>query len=114
MPTTKKELSQMTKNNGRHKVVKIGGKEFTLQHPGIRAGGQLRDKSRDKNGQMSEDKLYANYMKHVIIEPAQLNYDTFEQWFDDGEFTPSDFNKLMQAATKFVMGTDTDEVDDEE
>ncbi|WP_426353662.1 hypothetical protein [Exiguobacterium sp. R-39] len=84
---------------GSQKTVKIGEeqKEFVLQHPGVREGVKIRDRAKNMNGQIVEEKLYDEYMKYVIVEP-RVTWDSVE------ELGNSDFNDLMKAAGEFLMG----------
>lgn len=85
-----------TAQNGQ-KVVNIDGVDYTLQHPGVRAGVQLRDRSKDFNGNMVEEKLYDEMMKHVIVDP-KVTWETAE------EIGGKAFQDLMKEASTFLMG----------
>ncbi|KZE68059.1 hypothetical protein AWM68_17215 [Fictibacillus phosphorivorans] len=87
----------MAKKSGATETVTVEGIDYTLQHPGVRAGVQLRDRSKDMNGNMVEEKLYSELMKHVIVEP-KVNWDTVE------EIGNAAFTELMKEASTFLMG----------
>lgn len=87
----------MGKNSGTQKQVTVEGKEYTLQHPGVRAGVQLRDRSKDINGNMVEEKLYTELMNHVVVNP-KVTWETVE------EIGSKAFTELMKEASTFLMG----------
>ncbi len=97
---SKREMLKLAKTaQGTQKTVTIGDdqKEFTLQHPGVREGVRIRDRAKNMNGQIVEEKLYDEYMKHVIVEP-RVTWETVE------EIGNTAFNELMKEASDFLMG----------
>ncbi len=94
---TKREILAMSKNANNQKTVTIDEKEYVLQHPGVRAGVQLRDRSKDFNGNIVEEKLYDELMKHVIVSP-KVSWETAE------EIGHKAFQELMKEASTFLMG----------
>lgn len=95
---TKKEIIAMAKTaQVGQKVVTVEEKEYTLQHPGVRAGVQLRDRAKDFNGNIVEEKLYDEMMKHVIVDP-KVSWETAE------EIGHKAFQELMKEASTFLMG----------
>lgn len=87
----------MAKNANNQTTVTVQEVEYTLQHPGVRAGVQMRDRSKDLNGNLVEEKFYDELMKHVIVNP-RVNWDTAE------EIGNGAFNELMKEASTFLMG----------
>lgn len=87
----------MSKNANNQKTVTIDEKEFVLQHPGVRAGVQLRDRAKDINGNLVEEKFYGELMKHVIVSPRV-------SWESADELGNAAFNELMKEASTFLMG----------
>lgn len=87
----------MAKNANNQKTVTIDEKEYVLQHPGVRAGVQLRDRAKDINGNLVEEKFYDELMKHVIVSP-RVSWDTAD------EMGNAAFNELMKEASTFLMG----------
>lgn len=87
----------MAKNANNQKTVTIDEKEYMLQHPGVRAGVQLRDRAKDINGNLVEEKFYDELMKHVIVSP-RVSWDTAD------EMGNAAFNELMKEASTFLMG----------
>jgi len=99
---SKKEIILMSKKTaGSQKTVEImvgdEKKEFLLQHPGVREGVQMRDRAKNINGHMVEEKLYDEYMKHVIVQPRVT-------WDDVEDMGNTAFNELMKEASDFCMG----------
>lgn len=94
---TKREILAMSKNANNQKTVTIDEKEYVLQHPGVRAGVQLRDRAKDINGNLVEEKFYDELMKHVIVSP-RVSWDTAD------EMGNAAFNELMKEASTFLMG----------
>lgn len=94
---TKREILAMAKNANNQKTVTIDEKEYMLQHPGVRAGVQLRDRAKDINGNLVEEKFYDELMKHVIVSP-RVSWDTAD------EMGNAAFNELMKEASTFLMG----------
>lgn len=93
----KREIIAMSKNANNQKTVTIEEVEYTLQHPGVRAGVQLRDRSKDMNGQIVEEKYYGELMKHVVVNP-KVTWDSVE------EIGNKAFSELMKEASTFLMG----------
>ena len=87
----------MAKNANNQMTVTIDEKEYVLQHPGVRAGVQLRDRAKDINGNLVEEKFYDELMKHVIVSP-KIGWDTAD------EMGNAAFNELMKEASTFLMG----------
>lgn len=76
-------------------------RKFVLQHPGARAAVAMRDRCKNKHGQLLEENYYTEIMKNVIMEP-KVNYDYFDQEGNEDLFTP-----LMEQAIKFVNNDKT-------
>lgn len=87
----------MAKNANNQKTVTIDETEYVLQHPGVRAGVQLRDRAKDINGNLVEEKFYDELMKHVIVSPKVT-------WDSADEMGNAAFNELMKEASTFLMG----------
>lgn len=94
---SKREIIAMSKNANNQKTVTVAETEYVLQHPGVRAGVQLRDRSKDFNGNIVEEKLYDELMKHVIVSPKVT-------WATAEEVGHKAFQELMKEASTFLMG----------
>ncbi len=68
--------------------------EFVLQHPGARSSVQMRDRSKNKHGQLVEENYYGEIMKHVIVEP-KVDWSYFDEHPDLQE-------PLLEKAILFV------------
>lgn len=75
-------------------TAEIQGTEYTFQHPGVREAVRLRDRSKNKHGQLVEEKYYNELMTHVIVQPK-----TSWGYFDDHSEA---FDDVMLAATEFL------------
>lgn len=78
----------------RQTEVTIEDKKFILQHPGARASVQLRDRCKNRHGQIVEENLYQELMKHVIVEP-KVSWDYFDEH-------PEVFDELMEKALLYI------------
>ncbi|RAP29066.1 hypothetical protein C2W64_04013 [Brevibacillus laterosporus] len=76
-------------------IEKINETEYTLQHPGMRAAVQMRDRCKNKHGVLIEENYFAELMKHVIVHP-KVSWSYFDE--ENGE----DFDELMTVASEFV------------
>lgn len=74
--------------------VEVEGKKFILQHPGARASVQMRDRCKNRFGQIVEEKLYSEIMQHVIVEP-KVSWEYFDEH-------PEIFDELMEKALLFI------------
>ncbi|EJW20023.1 hypothetical protein M5X00_14695 [Paenibacillus alvei] len=72
----------------------IQGVEYTFQHPGVRESVRLRDRSKNKAGQLVEEKYYNELMTHVIVQP-KVSWDYFDEH-------PEAFDDVMLAAVEFL------------
>jgi len=94
-----REMLRLAKNSGKQADVTIEGTKFILQHPGFRSASQLRDRSKNQAGTgLSEEKYFAELMKHVVVDP-KIDYDKAEELL-----TPKGFSELMDKASTFLMG----------
>lgn len=91
----KREMLRMAAKSGTQKTIEVEGKEYTLQHPGVREGVKIRGRSKDQFGNLDEEKYYDELMKHVIVQP-KTNWDYWEE--NDG------FLEVMKEASTFLIG----------
>lgn len=76
----------------KQKKFKYKGVEYTFQRPPMRDTVKMRDRSKDKNGELIEEKYYDEIMKHVVVDPKIC----WEYWDEhDG------FQEVMAEAIKF-------------
>ncbi|MFD1777012.1 hypothetical protein [Paenibacillus rhizophilus] len=82
-------------------VTTKSGKEYTLQHPGVRNVTKINDRVKNKHGINSEEKICEEMFKHVVVEP-KLTIDDFEEY--------SEMVEVANKAYYFITGTpDPDE-----
>lgn len=75
-------------------------KVYTLQHPGARAGMELRDKAVGANGAMEQTKLWEGLMAKVIfIDGKRTNWD---YWEEEENFAHQ--TEVFKAASQFLVG----------
>lgn len=95
----KREMLRMAKKEGTQKEFPFTdseGKETTylFQHPGVRAGVQLRGRAKDAAGGLDEEKYYEELMKKVIVQPRT----TWEYWEEN-----EGFQEVMKEASTFLI-----------
>ncbi|MCM3598716.1 hypothetical protein M4D55_23435 [Metabacillus idriensis] len=98
--SNKREMLYMSAKAGKTKVIKVTlengeEKEYTLQHPGLREGVRLRGRAKDQFGNVDEEKLFDELMKHVIVSPKT----TWDYWEENEGYT-----EVLKAATTFLIG----------
>lgn len=102
--SNKREMLYMATKSGSQKEITISvtdqeGKpaevKYLLQHPGVKAGVQLRGRSKDMNGNLDEEKYYGEIMSKVIVQP-RVNWEYWEE--NEG------FQEVMKEASTFLMG----------
>ncbi|MBH0171021.1 hypothetical protein [Fictibacillus sp. 18YEL24] len=74
--------------------------KFLFQHPGVRAGVQIRGRSKDATGNLDEEKYYTELMNHVVFLKTEdgvkkVNWDYWEE--NDG------FLEVMKEASSFLI-----------
>jgi hypothetical protein len=74
---------------------------FLFQHPGVRAGVQMRGRSKDANGMLDEDKYYTELMKHVIFlkDGDGVKSVGWDYWEENSE----GFLEVMKEASSFLI-----------
>ncbi|AIQ61859.1 hypothetical protein PSTEL_00660 [Paenibacillus stellifer] len=65
--------------NTQKKVKTKSGKEYLLQHPGVRNVSKITDRIKNKFGVPSGEKLAIEMLTHVVVEP-KLTIDSFESY----------------------------------
>lgn len=100
----KREMLYMATVAGKQKEIKITVTNeegelqevtYLLQHPGVRAAVQLRERAKDAMGNMSEEKYFEEIMKRVIVLP-RTNWDYWEE--NEGMM------EVMKEASTFLVG----------
>lgn len=75
-------------------VVKVGSKEYKLQHPGVRWYMENTDNSRDARGVLSVAKYAQNLLDNVVVDPPGLKLDDFD--------SVGELEELVQKADQFL------------
>ncbi|TDX43703.1 hypothetical protein [Orenia marismortui] len=57
---------------GKKKTVKVNGKDYTLQHPGIRWFIKHSDSSKDTQGNFSNEKYIDGLLENVVIQQVTM------------------------------------------
>ncbi|CAH1190303.1 hypothetical protein PAECIP111893_00265 [Paenibacillus plantiphilus] len=84
------------------KITTKNGKEYTLQHPGVRTVAKINDRVKNKHGIPSEEKVCDEMFAHVVVEP-KVKIEDFESYID-----------MMEVANKayyFITGVDDPDKD---
>ena len=103
--SNKREMLYMASVAGKQEelVIELEGGEkkvYTLQHPGARAGMELRDKAVGANGAMEQTKLWEGLMAKVIfIDGKRTNWD---YWEEEENFAHQ--TEVFKAASQFLVG----------
>lgn len=69
-----------------NKKIKVGDKEFTLQHPGIKWCLDHDYNCRDRNGNIKTSEFVQGFLDNVVIDPAGMQVDDFGSLDDITEF----------------------------
>lgn len=75
-------------------VVKVGNKEYKLQHPGVRWYMENTDACRDARGVLSVAKYAQNLLDNVVVDPPGLKLDDFD--------SVSELEELVQKVDQFL------------
>lgn len=61
----------------KQKIVNIGGKEYVLQHPGVKWYLECTDRCKNRNGVMLTAKYTEEMLENVVVDP-KVTLDDFE------------------------------------
>ncbi|MUG24770.1 hypothetical protein GNQ08_20590 [Paenibacillus macerans] len=86
------------------KYTSKSGKEYTFQHPGIRAVSKINDSSRNKFGVVMEEKMGDEMLRLVIVNP-KMKIDDFKDY--------KEFVEVVNKAYAWISGQE-DEDDDQQ
>lgn len=75
-------------------VVKVGDREFKLQHPGVKWYMENTDACRNANGVVQTAKYAQNLLDFVVVDPVGMKVDDFE--------TVGELEEFIQAAETFL------------
>lgn len=75
-------------------TVTVRGKEYKLQHPGVRWYLQNTDQCRNQAGVLQIEKYAQSLLDHVVVEPVGLKLDDFD--------SISEVEELIQEIESFL------------
>jgi hypothetical protein len=81
------------------------GKEYTLQHPGVRSVTKITDRIKNKHGVPSDEKMADEMLTHVVVDP-KVRLDDFEDY--------AEMSELVGKAFAFITGQDMPDDDDQQ
>lgn len=93
------EVAKPVSKFGQQKEVEIkradgGVDKYLLQYPGIRKAMEIIDNSTMPNGQLARSIFADQLLKHVVVQPANLSLDDFDE--------REGINQLVDAADEFL------------
>lgn len=77
-------------------------KNYILQHPGARAGMELRDKATGTSGSMEQTKLWEGLMAKVIFLDEKGTKTNWDYWELEENFEHQ--TEVFNEATRFLIG----------
>lgn len=81
------------KKFGKQEKKEVGGIEYTLQFPGVRATQRMLDRSKQPGGVFNDEAYHTQIMEQVIVEP-KVSWD----YWDEHE----GYRELMADADNFL------------
>ncbi|GEP74112.1 hypothetical protein [Weissella thailandensis] len=93
------EVAKPVSKFGQQKEVEIkradgGVDKYLLQYPGIRKAMEIIDNSTMPNGQLARSIFADQLLEHVVVQPANLSLDDFDE--------REGINQLIDAADEFL------------
>ncbi|WP_025692626.1 hypothetical protein [Paenibacillus zanthoxyli] len=79
------------------------GKEYILQHPGVRNVTKITDRIKNKHGIPSDEKMAIEMLAHVVVDP-KMTIDDFESYKELGE--------VVGKAFAFITDSEEESEDD--
>ncbi len=68
----------------RQKTVRVGQTDYTLQRMSPREWARLRDRCKNRFGNMMEETFMSEVLKHIVVSP-RVTLDDFDLWEDAQE-----------------------------
>ena len=91
--------NQQQKNGGgnapKQKTVRVGQTDYTFQKLTPREWVRLRDRCKDRHGNMKEESFMSEVLQHIVVSP-KVTLDDFDEWETAQEVT--------NAAITFQLG----------
>ncbi|HJG85243.1 MAG TPA: hypothetical protein K8V21_07670 [Weissella thailandensis] len=93
------EVAKPVSKFGQQKEVEIkradgGVDKYLLQYPGIRKAMEIIDNSTMPNGQLARSTFADQILEHVVVQPARLTLDDFDE--------REGINQLVDEADEFL------------
>ena len=82
------------------KTVTVGGKDYTLQKITPREWARLRDRCKNRFGNVVEETFMTEILKHIVVDP-KVTLDDFDEWADAQE--------VCNEAVRFQLGRAAEE-----
>lgn len=79
------------------KTVTINGTEYTLQMVMPREWLRMKDRSKNKHGQVVEENFYTEILKHIVVSP-KVSLDDFTNM--------NELDEIVREAARFQTGSD--------
>ena len=98
-PVQSPEVAKPVSKFGQQKEVEIkradgGVDKYLLQYPGIRKAMEIIDNSTMPNGQLARSIFADQLLEHVVVQPANLTLDDFDE--------REGINQLIDEADEFL------------
>lgn len=87
------------------KYTSKSGKEYTFQHPGVRAVSKINDNAKNKHGVVSEEKLSDEILRLVVVSP-KMKIDDFDSY--------TEYSEVINAAYAWIAGQEDEKDDDQQ
>ena len=91
---------EVKKNSAMEKVETINGVEYTFKKIPPREWARLRDRCKNRQGIVLEEKLMVEILEHVVANP-RVTLDDFDDWATAEE--------VVNSATLFCLGRSAEE-----
>ena len=82
------------------KTVTVNGKDYTLQKITPREWARLRDRCKNRFGNVVEETFMTEILKYIVVDP-KVTLDDFDEWADAQE--------VCNEAVRFQLGRAAEE-----
>ncbi len=65
----------------KQKKVTVDGVSYTLQKISPREWSRMRERCKNRNGQLIEETFISEVLEHIVVQP-RVTMDDFEEWVD--------------------------------
>lgn len=87
-------------SSAKQKTITVAGTEYILQKVTPREWARLRDRCKNRFGNVVEENFMAEILKHIVVEP-KVTLDDFDEWADAQE--------VCNEAVRFQLGRAAEE-----